>query len=208
VTRGLIIFAREPVPGRVKTRLAASIGDLAAAEIYEKMLRDVLKISRQLKDVSIVVFWDCEEKSLPDLAEKYRCRSRRQSGAELGQRMRAAFEEMFANGYEACCIIGSDSPDLPLSYILEAYRLLAIQGPDVVVGPSRDGGYYLLGMRQICPELFTNIDWGTQQVLRQSLATAERLGIVAMLLPEWYDIDTHDDLEKFQARNRIKSGAL
>jgi rSAM/selenodomain-associated transferase 1 len=199
VKQGLIIFAREPIPGRVKTRLAATIGDEAAAEAYQGMLKDVLAVSRQLGDVETIVFWDCKEESLPLLAEKYRCNSRRQSGGDLGERMRAAFEEMFLNGSEVCCIIGSDSPDLPLSYILEAYQLLSMQHSDVVIGPSRDGGYYLLGMRQLLPQLFTSIDWGTPRVLRQSMDTAEKAGIVAALLPEWYDIDTNDDLEKFQA---------
>jgi rSAM/selenodomain-associated transferase 1 len=199
VRRGLIIFAREPIPGRVKTRLAATIGDVAATEVYEAMLEDVLDVSRRLGDVETVVYWDCKEETLQILAEKYACSSRRQSGGDLGQRMLAAFGEMFANGSEVCCIIGSDSPDLPLSYILEAYRLLTTQQSDLVIGPSRDGGYYLLGMRRVWPQLFTSIDWGTPRVLRQSMDTADKAGIVAALLPEWYDIDTNDDLEKFQA---------
>ena len=77
--KGLIVFAREPLPGAVKTRLAAALGDLAAAELYETMLQDVLKTARQLSDVDTVVFWACEEESLPRLAERYRCCARRQS---------------------------------------------------------------------------------------------------------------------------------
>ncbi|MGB9080528.1 MAG: TIGR04282 family arsenosugar biosynthesis glycosyltransferase, partial [Desulfuromonadaceae bacterium] len=148
---GLIVFAREPLPGAVKTRLAASIGDQAAADQYETMLEDVLKAVRQLDDVAPVVYWACEEGSLPRLSEKYRCRSRRQSWGDLGQRMRVAFEEMFADGTDVCCIIGSDAPDLPLLYIQEAYRLLGALQTDAVFGPSRDGGYYLLGLRQVWP---------------------------------------------------------
>jgi uncharacterized protein len=201
--KGLIIFAREPLPGEVKTRLAASIGDRAAAELYETMLQDVLKTGRQLNDVETVVFWDCEEESLPLLAERYRCCARRQSPGDLGQRMQAAFGEMFANGCELCCIIGSDAPDLPLSYILEAYQLLATQQTDVVFGPSRDGGYYLLGLRQVWPQLFANIPWSSAAVLEQSLAAARDSGLTAALLPEWQDIDTLEDLQAFQERNRL-----
>jgi len=200
---GLIIFAREPLPGAVKTRLAAEIGDRAAAELYETMLLDVLKTARQLSDVEIVVFWACEEESLPRLAERYRCCARRQSPGDLGLRMQAAFEEMFANGCELCCIIGSDAPDLPLSYILEAYQLLATQQTDAVFGPSRDGGYYLLGLRQVCPQLFTNIPWSTVDVLEQSLSAARDSGLTASLLPEWQDIDTVEGLQAFQERNRL-----
>lgn len=201
--RGLIVFAREPVPGAVKTRLAASIGDRAAAELYETMLQDVLKTARQLNDVEIVVFWDCEEAALPLLAERYRCCARLQSPGDLGQRMQTAFEEMCANGSDVCCIIGSDAPDLPFSYILDAYRLLAAEQPDVVFGPSRDGGYYLLGLRRVWPQLFTNIPWSCADVLARSLAAARDAGLTAALLPEWQDIDTVSDLYAYQERNRL-----
>ena len=200
---GLIVFAREPLPGAVKTRLAASLGDQAAAELYETMLRDVLKGVRPLSDVDTVVYWACEEESLPRLAERYRCRSRRQSSGDLGQRMRVAFEEMFADGCGLCCIIGSDAPDLPPPYIQEAYQLLATPQTDVVLGPCRDGGYYLLGMRQVWPGLFTGISWSSADVLEQSLAAALDSGLTASLLPEWQDIDTVEDLQAFQERNRL-----
>lgn len=154
MNRGLIIFAREPIPGMVKTRLAAEIGVPAATELYETMLRDVLKTAGELKGVESVVFWSCEEESLPLLADRYRCCTRRQGAGELGERMQAAFEELFADGFDLCCIIGSDAPDLPLAYIQDAYRLLATEQPDVVLGPCRDGGYYLLGIRQVCAAAF------------------------------------------------------
>jgi len=200
--KGLIVFAREPLPGTVKTRLAASLGDRAAAELYESMLQEVLKGVRGLSDVDAVVYWACEEESLPRLADRYRCRSRRQSPGNLGQRMRGAFEEMFADGCELCCIIGSDSPDLPLPYMLEAYRLLAEPQTDVVLGPCRDGGYYLLGMRQVWPELFTDIHWGSAAVLDQSLAAAQDSALSVFLLLVWQDIDTLEDLQAFQERTR------
>lgn len=202
--RGLIVLAREPLPGKVKTRLAAAIGDQAAAELYESMLQDVLKTVRELSDVDVVVYWDCREGALPLLAEKYRCRSRRQITGELGERMRGAFEEMFADGCELCCIIGSDAPDLPLPYLQEAYRLLSAPPADVVLGPSLDGGYYLLGLRQVCPELFSDIQWGSAAVLDQSLSAAEDSGRSVSLLPVWRDIDTLEDLQAFQERNRVK----
>jgi uncharacterized protein len=200
--QGLIVFAREPLPGTVKTRLAASLGDRAAAELYESMLRDVLKGVRQLDGIDAVVFWDCEEGSLPLLAERYGCSSRRQGPGDLGERMKGAFEEMFAAGCELCCIIGSDAPDLPTSYILEAYRLLAAEQSDVVLGPCRDGGYYLLGMRRVWPQLFTNILWGSAAVLDQSLAAARDSGLPVSLLPLWQDIDTLEDLQAYRERTR------
>ena len=201
--RGLIVFAREPLPGAVKTRLAAAVGDQAAAELYELMLRDTLENSLQLSDIETVVFFACEEKSLPNLTERYRCNSRRQISGSLGQRMQAAFEEMFTAGCEICCIIGSDAPDLPLAYIRDAFQLLAMLQADIVIGPSLDGGYYLLGLRQVWPQLFVNISWSTADVLEQSLSAAQVLGLETSLLPEWQDIDTIEDLHAFQERNRL-----
>ena len=203
--KGLILFAREPIPGQVKTRLAASIGDHAAAELYETMLQDVLKTARQLSDVETVVFWACEEETalLTALTEKFRCNSRYQRHGDLGQRMQAAFEEMFASGCELCCIIGSDAPDLPISYIQDAYRLLETKPVDVVFGPSKDGGYYLLGLRQVRPQVFEHIPWSSPEVLEQSLAIVRDSGMTAALLPEWQDIDTFEDLQAFQERTRL-----
>ncbi len=200
--KGLIVFAREPVPGQVKTRLAAEIGEQPAAALYETMLHDVLATARQLDDTEMVVYWACTEESLPRLAEEYRCTSRRQNAGDLGERMRGAFTEMFTGGCKACCIIGSDAPDLPLSYIQDAYQLLVSQQTEVVLGPSRDGGYYLLGMQQMWPQLFTKISWSSPEVLEQSLAAAHTAGATVALLPEWQDIDTFQDLLSFQERKR------
>jgi rSAM/selenodomain-associated transferase 1 len=202
---GLIVFAREPIPGRVKTRLAASVGDIAAAELYELMLQDVLNTSRQLGEVETIVFWDCEVESLAHLARRYSCCSKKQSGGDLGQRMQAAFGEMFASGYDACCIIGSDAPDLPFSYIQQAFDRLTKERVDAVFGPCDDGGYYLMGMSRLWPQLFENIDWSTSNVLRESLAEAVMAGCKTSLLPEWYDIDNVDDLEKYRARSKSRA---
>jgi rSAM/selenodomain-associated transferase 1 len=203
--KGLIVFAREPFPGKVKTRLAASLGDRLAVRLYENMLHEVLKTTLQLRDIETIVFWDCEEESLQPLAERYRCNSRSQNRGNLGQRMQAAFEKMFADGCDVCCIIGSDAPDLPTSYLLEAYRQLEMPHCDAVFGPSRDGGYYLLGLRQVCPKLFMNISWSSSEVLEQSLAAAKDAGLLTALLPEWQDIDTVEDLRAYQERNQGSS---
>ena len=199
---GLIVFAREPLPGKVKTRLAASLGDDLATRVYEGMLQDVLQTTRQLDGVETVVFWASPEESLLMLAQRYRCTSRVQHQGDLGERMQSAFEAMFTDGYDACCIIGSDTPDLPLAYLVEAYRLLEMRHADVVFGPSRDGGYYLLGLHQVSAPLFTNITWSSSHVLEQSQAAAQKAGLSTALLPEWQDIDTINDLRDFQERNK------
>jgi rSAM/selenodomain-associated transferase 1 len=201
--RGLIVFAREPLPGTVKTRLASSVGNQAATELYETMLDDVLETARQLSDVDTVVYWACEDTSLSPLSTRYRCHSRVQSQGNLGKRMQAAFIDMMASGCDVCCIIGSDAPDLPIAYIEDAYRILETLQADVVLGPCPDGGYYLLGMRQVWDQLFVNIAWSTSDVLGQSLAAAQDSGLSAALLPEWRDIDTVEDLQAYQERRRV-----
>jgi rSAM/selenodomain-associated transferase 1 len=201
--KGLIVFAREPVPGLVKTRLATKLGNQAAADLYETMLQDVLNGCRKLDDIDTVVFWECGAERLPHLEEKYRCSSRRQTPGNLGQRMQAAFEQMLAEGCDICCIIGSDAPDLPLTYITEAYRLLEEERTGVVFGPASDGGYYLLGLSRMVPQLFSNIPWSSATVLEASLAAARRSGSTTILLPEWQDIDTVEDLSAFHERKRL-----
>jgi rSAM/selenodomain-associated transferase 1 len=201
VHNGLIIFAREPLPGMVKTRLAASIGDRLAAEQYEAMLREVLSAAHHLTDVATVVYWNCDASSLPLLSGRYRCRSRLQCQGDLGERMQAAFAEMFADGSTRCCIIGSDAPDLPLSYLRDAYRLMTQPQIDVVLGPSKDGGYYLLGLKQVVPQLFRDIFWSSAAVCSQTLSAASDCGLTVTLLPEWQDIDTLEDLQDYQKRN-------
>jgi glycosyltransferase A (GT-A) superfamily protein (DUF2064 family) len=114
--------------------------------------------------------------------------------------MRSAFEEMFADGCGICCIIGSDAPDLPLSYIQRAFQLLEEGQSDVVFGPSRDGGYYLLGVHQAWPQLFADIPWSSSSVLERSMTAARDAGLTSALLPEWQDIDTDEDLLAYQER--------
>lgn len=199
---GLIVFAREPLPGKVKNRLAAAVGAERAAGIYETMLQDVLAATRQLQSVNAVVYWASAKESLPFLAERFGCSSRLQSSGDLGQRMQGAFEEMLADGCDHCCIIGSDAPDLPVAYIEEAYLKLADQATDVVIGPCRDGGYYLLGLKKMCERLFMDIPWSSAQVFERSIAAARNAGLSFSILPEWHDIDTIEDYRAFCERQQ------
>lgn len=193
MNKGLIIFAREPVPGRVKTRLAASIGDLAAAELYAAMLGDVLENAAKLEGVKTMAFWATDGDPTPAPLAPH-MESFVQSGANLGDRMAAALETAFSNGVEACCIIGSDSPDLPVEYIRQTFDHLEQDEADVVFGPAEDGGYYLLGLRRNWPWFFRDIPWSTTAVLKSSLKRAEELGLRTTLLPAWYDLDELKDL--------------
>lgn len=193
MNRALIIFAREPVPGQAKTRMGQSIGNQAAADLYAAMLRDVLNTVANLPEMTPMIFWADTEfpKNMGDLENGFT--SYLQAGNDLGERMACAFDTAFSLGFEHCCIIGSDAPDLPPEYILQAFELLENNSVDVVFGPATDGGYYLAGMNKTYLQLFDGIPWSSRETLDKSCAKATALGISYALLPEWHDIDTLED---------------
>jgi rSAM/selenodomain-associated transferase 1 len=196
MSRGLIIFAREPVPGKVKTRLAREVGNQCAAELYSAMIEDVLANAASLEGVQPLLFWALDSAEMPAAPIIPGLRILEQHGTTLGARMEAAFRHAFQSGIDVCCIIGTDSPDLPPEYIAEAFDQLEADKADVVFGPAEDGGYYLLGLRQSRRELFADIAWSTSDVLDASLKRATTLGLRTSLLPKWYDIDTLQDLQR------------
>jgi len=201
MTRGLIIFAREPLVGTVKTRLARDLGShRTATDLYAAMLADVLAAAATLDDTRLLVFWALQNGAAPPFPSLPRLEMYEQRGGDLGERMANAFEEAFASGCRACCIIGSDAPDLPTEYILRAFTLLERDQAEAVFGPADDGGYYLLGLRSLPQQLFEDIAWSSDEVLRISLERARLSGLRTSLLPPWRDIDTAGDLEAFLNR--------
>ena len=196
MNRGLIVFARKPVAGLVKTRIARDMGTRAATELYAAMLEDVLERSADLDGVRTLVFWALEAGEPPDYPALPCLEMLKQCGSTLGERMANAFDTAFSSGIESCCIIGSDSPDLPRQHIQQAFRMLERDRTDIVIGPAVDGGYYLLGMKHLWGRLFEDIPWSSAQVLKASCERASELGLKTTLLPGWYDIDTLDDLRK------------
>ena len=196
MNRALIIFAREPLPGRVKTRLARGVGSRAATDLYAAMLEDVLERAARLHDTRVLVFWAMENDPLPQRPAYPRLEMRHQCSGDLGVRMATALETAFADGIRACCIIGSDSPDLPPEYISRAFQLLGEDQADVVFGPAEDGGYYLVGMKRLWQRIFEDLAWGENDVLEKSCQRARDLELRTALLPAWYDLDTLDDLRR------------
>jgi len=208
--KGLIIFAKEPLPGKVKTRLAQDVGDQAAAELYGAMLGDVLEKAVSLDDVRPMVFWVLETGRIPDHTEFPGLEMFEQQGSDLGERMKNAFISAFDLGIEACCCIGSDLPDLPVEYVRQAFRDLERAETDVVFGPAEDGGYYLVGIKTMHDRLFTGIAWSSSRVLESSLERAREMELRTGLLPAWYDIDMIGDLRRLllspgQAAPRTRS---
>ncbi len=161
------------------------------------MLGDTLAKVAELPATDRLLFYEEQ----PGAADYFRqtaagCRLFQQREDDLGGRMANAFGLAFAEGYQAAVIIGTDSPDLPLSFIAAAFRKLEQTSVDAVYGPSEDGGYYLLGLKRFYDELFRDIPWSSDGVLEKSLARAVGAGIRTDLLPSWYDVDTAADLQR------------
>jgi len=186
----LAIFAKTPLPGRVKTRLGPALSPEEGAELYRCMLLDTVARVRVLS-VDTVIFFDGDEAVFRDLAPG--ALLVRQHGGGLGERLEHAFEELGALGYRARVVIGTDAPDLPLGYIAEAFRRIEA-GSDAVFGPAEDGGYYLVALGGATGGLFRDIPWSGPQVLALSRERARAAGFTTALLPAWYDVDSFEDL--------------
>jgi len=191
------IFAKYWEPGRVKTRLAATLGNELASQIYQHFLTTLLERFRQCGDRRTLVFTpETERAAFERLAGPQDWHLVSQQGHDLGERMSRFFEDRLKDGAEAVVLIGSDSPTLPQEIMAMAFEKL--RKHDLVIGPSADGGYYLIGMRKPHTGVFRNVDWSSAQVWSQTLQHVEDLGegVSLAVLPEWYDVDTLDDLER------------
>lgn len=190
--RKLGIFVKIPIPGEVKTRLVPPLTPLEASDLYGAMLADLLGRLSKLKKISMTVFHAGEDLGAIDSILPAGVTLARQEGDDLGERLENAFARLLGGNGGTACVIGSDSPDLPLAYIKRAY--MKLKHKDVVLGPTLDGGYYLLGLRRIVPRLFRGIPWGGSRVFAETLAVAEAEGISCAFLPPWYDVDDAADL--------------
>jgi rSAM/selenodomain-associated transferase 1 len=188
----LLIFIKNPEPGKVKTRLAASVGPEKAYQIYLKLLSLTIDAATQVDAVKQV--WYSSYVDSDDFISEKNFNKRKQMGENLGARMLHAFKGGFKEGYDNIVIIGSDCPDV--NHVLLEQAFIDLSEHDLVIGPSADGGYCLLGMNKLEAELFRDIDWSTEHVLEQTLEKAKSLTLSVTCLPELNDIDTIEDLEK------------
>lgn len=190
----LIIFVKNPLPGKVKTRLGRSIGLEKAAAIYSKLLIHTRNLCAALPLSKEV--WYADFIHPEDLWNRGSFSKRKQGPGSLGTRMKRAFNRAFAEGYQKVLLIGSDCPELSPEHLQAA--LNALDRHAVVLGPAHDGGYYLIGMREPFP-LFENIEWSTEKVLEQTLNLCQQLRLNPYLLPTLSDLDDLEDLKKFPA---------
>ncbi|MDB5263841.1 MAG: glycosyltransferase [Adhaeribacter sp.] len=186
----LIIFIKNPVLGKAKTRLAATLGSEKALAIYHQLIIKTREITQNLP-LSLALYYS---DFIPDADDWDNpvYRKQVQSGADLGARMQQAFRDEFERGYNRICIIGSDCFELTSEIIINAFVKLEAQ--EVVLGPAQDGGYYLLGMQKLWPFLFNGKSWSTELVLKQTLADIQQQGLSVALLPLLTDIDEEKDL--------------
>ncbi len=195
--RDLIIFVKNPVLGKVKTRLAASIGASAALEVYRQLVAYTKQVVHKIDARKTVWYSSTIEKK--DIWTKGRYYKKVQIGDDLGQKMKNAFEATFTQEKsDAVLIIGSDCAELEETHLLKAFD--ALHTYDVVLGPAKDGGYYLLGMRVFVPDLFESIAWSTSSVARQTLSTVAENKLSYYLLDELNDVDTVEDYIQIKER--------
>jgi len=191
--QAFIIFARNPVRGKVKTRLAATMGDDKALSIYQSLLEHTVQITQQLPYDCYVFYADGISKN--DVWPDDLYLKKNQEGKDLGQRMLHAFDTLFQQGYQKIIIIGTDCFELSSFILLDAFT--ALDEKEVVIGPSEDGGYYLLGMRQFFPFLFEEKAWSTDSVYSSTVQQLVIQNIRYEILPILNDIDTEDDWKQY-----------
>lgn len=191
----LIIFVKNPELGTVKTRLAATVGNEVALAIYYQLLRKTREATGLVATDKVVYYNQYIDRD--DLWENERYAKACQKGDDLGERMKNAFAKAFEDGYEKVCIIGSDLMDISCQLIREAFQQL--ENADAVVGPSKDGGYYLLGMSHFIPQLFENKAWSTDEVFISTIDDLNDLDLKYRELPVLNDVDTEKDLGDWAA---------
>jgi rSAM/selenodomain-associated transferase 1 len=194
------VMARVPGAAPVKSRLHAALTAARATELYRCFLLDRLDALAAVPGVApVVAFTPPEARARMAALLPPQFGLVAQEGLGLSERLTRLFARLLAAGYPAALAMDSDSPTLPMAYVAEAARTLAADEADVVMGPSDDGGYYLIGLRAPRPALFADVPWSTPAVLEVTVARARGLGLRVRLLPRWYDVDTADDLRRLRA---------
>lgn len=204
----VILFLRVPVKGKVKTRLAKELGDEFTLELYKSFVLDILDVLKETENL-FLYFWPPDKKeALKEwLGTEYLFEP--QQGQDLGAKMAIAFEHLFEKGYHRVVLLGSDIPEINRNIIEDACR--ALESSDAVVGPSSDGGYYLIGFAKsvysepgFLKRFFSSINWSTPEVLDQTISRIDRALLEKKILPQLDDMDTVKDLDGLASR--VKQG--
>jgi len=211
----LIIMAKAPLPGQVKTRLSPPLTLEEAAELHRCFLLDTLELALRLPGVELhLAYHPPEAEELlpwPDGPDRQslippRFQMWPQEGKDLAQRLDHAFRRLLVQGHGRVVAIGADSPTLPLVCLKRAFELLRAPHYDLVLGPSEDGGYYLISLKAPCPSLFLGVPMGSDRVLSETLRRARQAGLRVTFLPTWYDVDRPQELDRLRAE--LESASL
>ena len=195
--KAILVFQKNLIAGRTKTRLAATIGNEKALLVYKQLILITTNVLINLPFDKLIYYsefipLDIEDKEIETTAKTLVLV---QYGNDLGARMLNSFSDQFKMGYSRLIIIGTDCPDLNSELLLNAFN--ALEGHDIVIGPAADGGYYLLGMSKLYPELFEGVEWSTSEVYGQTVDIISKLGLSFSLMPVLRDLDNEDDLKYF-----------
>ncbi|HSF66076.1 MAG TPA: TIGR04282 family arsenosugar biosynthesis glycosyltransferase [Nitrospiraceae bacterium] len=200
----LVIFAKAPIPGKVKTRLCPPLTPDEAATLHGSFVLDMLErtnLAVATLHLPFHRYLACAPSSelafFKIMEERQGVRLVDQIGGDLGGRMHRTFTDFFAKGYKQVVIVGTDVPTLPLPVYGETFAML--DRSDVVLGPAFDGGYYLIGLKQPAEQLFVEVPWSTDQVLSVTQQKAKTLGLSVGLTATWHDVDTIADLQRLIA---------
>ncbi|MBX2891125.1 MAG: TIGR04282 family arsenosugar biosynthesis glycosyltransferase [Saprospiraceae bacterium] len=194
LTQTLLIFIRNPQLGKVKTRLARTVGDTEALRVYQILLEKTRVAAQGVQAERWLFYSDFVEKN--DAWPEADFFKKKQADGDLGQRMEQAFRTAFEAGASKAVIIGSDCPELTGEMLQRAFD--SLDEADFVLGPAPDGGYYLLGMKRLEPAVFRGIEWSTERVRTLTLEKIRAAGKSCTLLPELSDVDTETDWRAFQ----------
>jgi hypothetical protein len=203
---GLAVMAKAPRAGAVKTRLCPPLRPPEAAELARCFLLDAVdRVGAVAGARPLVAYAPLEARGeFEGLAPGFALLA--QEGEDLGARQARLLAEVLALGHEAALVMGTDAPTLPRECLDEAVSLVMAPDVDLVLGPTEDGGYYLVGLRVPCPALFEDMPWSTSAVLSRTLERAQRLGLRVACLPAWFDVDTKADLERLAAELAVTPG--
>jgi rSAM/selenodomain-associated transferase 1 len=202
----IAIMAKAPEPGEVKTRLCPPLSLDEAARLYRCFLLDKIDQVKALKvGAPAIAYTPDHARALFAALVTPNFRLIPQEGPDLGARILNTLNRLIDFGHSGAVAVGSDTPTLPLAYLETAVSLLAAPAIDVVLGPSQDGGYYLIGLRKLHPELFEQMQWSTAEVFSETMRRARAKGLRVACLPPWYDVDTPEDLRRLKETLRLNA---
>lgn len=195
-------MAKAPREGEVKTRLLSALSPEEAKRLFVAFLSDTFAVMEDVREerenLALALCYTPEgEEAAFEEVEREGSLMIPQRGADLGERLINCFDDLFALGFESVVVIGADSPTLPGAYVFDAFECFETDD-DVVAGPTGDGGYYLIGMRKLHKRIFEDIPWGGAGVLDATIERAREAELNLVLLPEWRDVDTPEDLERLK----------